>query len=746
MSNFQRITKDNVNISKKPRVFFTCHPADFNTHFDRICKDIFKTHDCAIYFTQDMSAEISPTEQETDLGRCNLLVVPVTRLLLTTPNRAMEQDIPYARNAHIPILPIMTESNLDALYRQADKFSNLQYLSPHTQDDTEISYENKLRNYLNSVLIDDDLAARIRAAFDAYIFLSYRKKDRKYANELMRLIHSNPECRDIAIWFDEFLTPGEDFKENISRILENCQLFALLITPHLLEKVIAEDGQVQDNYVLATELPLALQKKANAELDIFAVEMEDTDKAALASVSIEDYVKPGDAAFRERLLQAITRLALTENHGADHDFLIGLAYLEGIDVEVDRDRGLRLITQAAEAGLPEAMMKLYQMYTNGHGISVDYQKALYWQERLAEHYKKTYGDTHCNTCTILNELALAYDRAGQPDKALVIQEAVYARFCEDLGKNHTNTLKALNSLGHFYSQTGQHEKAIEIFEEVYQQRRIHFGEDHPDTLTVMSNLSSAYSVKKMHQKALEMDAQIYASRCRVLGEEHPHTLISLNNLGCSYLAHREPERAADLLEKAYALRCNVLGEEHPETMKTLGNLANAYNKCGNKEKVIESSKKVFLVLCKTLGDHHPDTLISLHNLVCFYSEYAAPQKALPLLKDTYIRFRELLGETHEQTMDIVKLLGKAYATLQNNNMAKRAYIRLLESYKERGELWNAWQFFDNLYYSLSVCENPEMAVWALEQAYSICCQLYGEDSKEAQNAYRYWMQAEEDLS
>ena len=64
------------------------------------------------------------------------------------------------------------------------------------------------------------MAKRVRAAFDAYIFLSYRKKDRKYANELMRLIHSNPECRDIAIWFDEFLTPGESFKENIEKILD----------------------------------------------------------------------------------------------------------------------------------------------------------------------------------------------------------------------------------------------------------------------------------------------------------------------------------------------------------------------------------------------------------------------------------------------------------------------------------------------------------------------------------------------
>ena len=37
----------------------------------------------------------------------------------------------------------------------------------------------------------------------------------------MQIIHSNPLCQNIAIWYDEFLTPGESFKENISKILEN---------------------------------------------------------------------------------------------------------------------------------------------------------------------------------------------------------------------------------------------------------------------------------------------------------------------------------------------------------------------------------------------------------------------------------------------------------------------------------------------------------------------------------------------
>lgn len=228
--------KNQVDLDRKSRVWFTCHPDDFEKHFQKICDDLFKTHDCAIYYTADPNAPIAEKDRDTDLGRNNLFVVPVSFSLLKEPNRAMDVDIPYAREKHIPVLPIMMEPGLDSLYALPDKFGELQYLNPFSTDRTEISYEEKLKKFLDAVLISDKMAKRIRAAFDAYIFLSYRKKDRRYANELMRLIHSHPECRDIAIWFDEFLTPGESFRENIDKVLNNSKLFALLVTPNLLEE------------------------------------------------------------------------------------------------------------------------------------------------------------------------------------------------------------------------------------------------------------------------------------------------------------------------------------------------------------------------------------------------------------------------------------------------------------------------------------------------------------------------------
>ena len=175
-----------------------------------------------------------------------LLVVPITRKLLTEYNIAIDTDLPLALKNNIPILPLMQENDLDDLFNS--KLGDLQYLYKHSHDPTSIPYEEKLTKYLESVLIGNDLVKKIKNEFNAYIFLSYRKKDRKHANELMRFIHSYPIYRDIAIWYDEFLIPGENFNDSISSALEKSELVALVVTPNLVN---------ESNYILNTEYPMA---------------------------------------------------------------------------------------------------------------------------------------------------------------------------------------------------------------------------------------------------------------------------------------------------------------------------------------------------------------------------------------------------------------------------------------------------------------------------------------------------------
>lgn len=372
----------------KPRVYFTCHPEDFVRFFEKAKEDIFKTHDCAIYYTEDMTEDIDPAEWDTDLGQMNLFVIPVTMALLTDPSRAMETDVAYAKEKKIPILPLMMETGLDEIYSKPENFGQRQYLEPYSTERSRIGYADKLKRFLESVLVSDETAKRVREAFDAYIFLSYRKKDRRYANELMRLIHKNPEYRDIAIWYDEFLTPGESFMASIQKALADSKMFALLVTPNLLE-----EPEGKPNFVMAKEYPAA----AKAHKIILPAEMVQTDRDALQAKfqDIPDCVDPKDeSAFKERLLQTVEKIAVSANdHNPEHNFLIGLAYLNGIDVEVNRERGLELITSAAGDGLEEAYDELAQMYATGDGVPQNADRSMEWREKKIAMMEQKYRQT-----------------------------------------------------------------------------------------------------------------------------------------------------------------------------------------------------------------------------------------------------------------------------------------------------------------------------------------------------------------
>ena len=118
MANFLYRTKGGSPAEGKPRVYFTCHPEDFDSSFDRICEDIFRSHDCVVYYAEDMIHSIPKEDRETDLGRMNLFVIPVTLKLLLSPNRAMDEDLAFAKESHIPVLPILLENGLGIIYGQ----------------------------------------------------------------------------------------------------------------------------------------------------------------------------------------------------------------------------------------------------------------------------------------------------------------------------------------------------------------------------------------------------------------------------------------------------------------------------------------------------------------------------------------------------------------------------------------------------------------------------------------------------
>lgn len=373
-------TRGDSNPHGKQKVYFSCHPDDFKGCFEDVSNDILKFQDCAIWYCEE-TMEHNTEEVHFELKQMQLFVIPVTRKFLTENNYSLNFDLKFAIENHIPVLPIMLESGLEDIFNL--KCGDLQFVNKVELDLTAIPYQDKLKRYLESVLVGDELAKKVREAFDAYVFLSYRKKDRKYAQELMRLIHKNDFCRDVAIWYDEFLVPGENFNDAIEKMVKESNLFAIAVTPNLVN---------ESNYVMTTEYKLA--RKDNKP--VLPFEMVKTDKSELEKYfdGIPNCTDVHDEkAVSDSLLNALKAIAKEKDStNIEHNFFIGLAYLNGIDVEVNHEKAVELITSASDCGFLEATKKLVKMYYNGEGVKQDYHKAIELQEKVVEKLEKKVAD------------------------------------------------------------------------------------------------------------------------------------------------------------------------------------------------------------------------------------------------------------------------------------------------------------------------------------------------------------------
>lgn len=466
MEKLQFKTNNLSNPQGKPHVYFCCHPEDHSELFESVSDELLLHQDCAVWYLSDPAC-VRTQDIWDDLSQMQLFVMPVTRKLLTTPNPALDSEFPFARSHNIPVLPLLQDdpdpSELVSLFNK--RCGELQFLNKYACDSTALSYDKKLKTYLSSVLVSNELAQKIRMAFDAYVFLSYRKKDRRFAQELMALIHRHEFCRDIAIWYDEYLTPGENFNDAIRAALKKSDLFVLAVTPNLVN---------EDNYVRDHEYPAACELKK----PILPVELSPTDHAQLASQypDIPTCTDVRDSAALAALLRDATRsIALRGNNDPRHTFFIGLAYLSGIDVEVNYERALALITSAAEAGLTAAADKLVTMYGNGQGVAWDTEKMLFWQNKLIDYRRRDYRgepalENGLSLLTELRALADVEEAKGNAKEQMELLTEIF-QLASELNKRFpcaavTQQLAAsLTLFGDRLQESGALNKALEFYGE-----------------------------------------------------------------------------------------------------------------------------------------------------------------------------------------------------------------------------------------------------------------------------------------
>lgn len=589
----------------KPKVYFSCHPKDFHDAFPIVSEDLLQHANCAIWYDADLAAaadtaaqdEGGTTEEDLEdlLREMQLVVFGVTSRFIHESHRAKDMELPLAMKNHVPILPIMLEEHLG--YEFSNNCAKIQVVPKYGKDPTAIPYDEVLQTFLDSVLVGDELAEQIRSAFDAYVFLSYRKKDRKHAQRLMRLIHENKQFRDIAIWYDEFLVPGEGFNEAIKDAFEKSSLFAMAVTPHLEE---------DKNYVMRVEYPMARERKNEQDnYEIVPVEMygpEDgeegkdwrIDQSRLKGKEAFKYQEILDLQDEHRrcemnrsFLDALERIAKKENDGSPrHRFFIGLAYLNGIDVEIDRERALALLISAAEDPFPcmEATAKLADMYLNGEGVEADIDRAILWQKKLVSQYKAAYDENHdpdehkgygTAYFKALRKLSDLLGSAGRMQEAMDTAGRAL-KFSEELEQEvgireqERDRALILNRIGSLYLWSGDLARAEEFFIKacrIYERQASEIG-----THRARRDLSiSCERLGDIRRKKGDLSgAEAYYQRAKSIREQLAEGAVSagsrrdlsaiLTKLGNVRKSRKEYAEAAEYYGKALAMDL-VLAEE-----------------------------------------------------------------------------------------------------------------------------------------------------------------------------------------
>jgi len=95
---------------------------------------------------------------------------------------------------------------------------------------------------------------------------------------------------------------------------------------------------------------------------------------------------------------------------------------------------------------------------------------------------------------------------------------------ERLGADHPDTLTSRNNLAYAYESAGDLARAISLYEATLSDRERVLGSDHPDTLTSRNNLAYAYESAGDLARAISLFKATLSDSERVLGSDHLFTV------------------------------------------------------------------------------------------------------------------------------------------------------------------------------------------------------------------------------
>jgi len=707
-----------TEISKRAQRIFLC--CDLRNLGDRekLIADVLSMDagmDCLVSYVDAPGSDIVEELLLNELLESQVVILWVTKDLLSSlRNGDYPVEYRMAQEARTPVFPIAEYGEIFPAFTELAG-------AVHGIACSDSEYRTKLKAQLESYLVADETIRQIQEnAFSAEVFLSYRKKDIHEARSFMQLFHDIEGFEAVSIWYDNFLTAGRIFDEEIRESIVKSDAFVLLVTPNLL----AKNDFGKDNYVVSTEYPYALGiKKAVA-----AVEAAEVDPQLFAEYfpDIDNKVRVDDPdamskEFRDKLGESACSPEL-DSLGA---YLLGMAYLKGFGVERDYDRAIRLFEKASNDNSAPywlASEQLAELYQTGDRIAVDYSKALFWRKKMLEQCvllfginsqqaaaahnniaamllyigdytgalewlekalaidEKTIGSEHPETAKVHGNIAAVYFSRGDYQKALSGHHKALSIYEKTLSEGHSDTAAAYVNLASTYKTMGIYGKALEYYQKALDVCEKTLGKEHPTTAKVCSGMATIYDDTGDCNKALTLYRQALAAMEKVYGADHPDMAVIYNNLAVLYTDREEYAESIEWSMKALSVNEQVHGSEHYNVAVVYSNIGTNYLYLKDYDKALESYHKALAIDEKVLGTAHPSTATTYSNIADLYGAQGKFHEALEWSEKVLLLDEKNLGAEHPDTAATCCNMGAIYFQMDDYQKAKELLVRSYKTY------------------------------------------------------------------
>ncbi len=603
------ITKYGDSPFGKRRVYLTSHPDDFEKCFEKITGDIFKTHDCVIYYTEDMTEPLDEENLETDLGSNNLFVVPVTYKLLSQPSRAMEVDIPYAKEHNIPILPILAEDNLEDMAALPKNFGIRPLLTMFTGRPTVFSFEARLKEYLDAVLLDDATVKEIDAS--------------------------------------DYVAPSAYYNDGVPADPEHNYLIGLEKIAGVWERIDRSTGSNLIFSAAEADCPEAMKKMRDMYTVGDSVE-PNHEKALYYAKKLSEYYKENCGPFSRGTLYTLFPLAFLlhkmGNVAEAYDVIENIYFAAEECLEEDNDDNINLLKE---------LIAVCGSTWNKSNLS-EYAEILY--DKTLE----MYGEDDPRTTEALAELANASSLVWEDEDATSYGEKVRSLLSRKYGKNSPAELKYCNFLAEYYEGYGDCQKAEELYESVYTAYLQRYGEKHIDTVDALIRIATVYARQGKYKEAAYLNKESYRVLCSTLGRTHPLTALVIGKLSMNYEKLGNASAAAKTFEKKYRITCSLYGSDHIVSLLDADQLLELYKSAGFYEKAVALGEELLDLQCAKYGPKNTVTVSTMQRLAYGYSKTGMHENAVNMMNRAYSSNAVEKGPNHRDTVESLILLAGVY--------------------------------------------------------------------------------------